>query len=495
MSGATWTSLTEQTAKIAALRATAALLEWDQQVMMPVGGGDARSGQIALLAGLVHERMVDPTLSATLAELATQPLPADQAAAVRNLQRDVARAIRVPASLVSELARAQADGFQAWLDAKQSNDFATFAPKLAHLFALKRQEAAAIDPTRHPYDVLLEAFDPGTTLATLRPLFARLEEGLRPLIDAVRGLPAPAEVKGTFDLTAQKALHEDVMVALGFDTRRGRLDFSEHPFSTAIANGDTRITTHLYADDLLAGLSGTMHEAGHGMYEQGLPKALAGTTLDDAASYGLHESQSRFWENFIGRSLPFFRWLAPRIKAHTGADVAPEAMFAAANPVEPSLIRIFADEATYNLHILVRFRLEVALLEGSLAVEDLPTAWNEAYATTLGIRPPTDREGCLQDVHWGSGAIGYFPSYTLGNLYAASLAAALQSELPDLWGQVERGEFAPILAWLRDRVHRHGHSAEAPEIVRAAVGDRDGVTDLLDHLWSRHGKLYGVSRS
>lgn len=494
MSAATWSQLTTRTEEIAQLRATAALLEWDQQVMMPTGGGDARSGQIALLAGLVHARLVDPALSTLLDALATQDLPANQAAAVRNLRRDVARAVRVPAALVSELARAQADGFQAWLTAKETNNFAAFAPNLERIFALKRQEAAAIDPNRHPYDVLLEAFDPGTTLATLRPLFARLEAGLRPLIDAVRDHQPPPDVNGAFDLTAQKALHEEVMVALGFDKARGRLDFSEHPFSSAIARGDTRITTHLYPDDLLAGLSGTMHEAGHGMYEQGLPKELAGTTLDDAASYGLHESQSRFWENFIGRSLPFFRWLAPRVTAHTGATIAPEAMYRAANPIQASLVRIFADEATYNLHILVRFRLEVALLEGSLAVADLPAAWNAAYEDTLGLRPPTDSAGCLQDVHWGSGAVGYFPSYTLGNLYAASLAAALESELPDLWAQVERGEFAPILAWLRDRIHKHGHDAEAPEIVRAAVGDRDGVEDLLTHLWSRHGALYGVRR-
>ncbi len=491
-----WNALSAHLRDVELFGSLSELVGWDQQTMMPPGSADARSDHESFLSRLAHEAISDPRVGAWLDMLeGARGLNEVQRAALRLTRRRHDRAVKVPATLVAALARAQSEGFGAWLVAKERNDWASFAPRLERLVGLTAEMAQAIDASRHPYDVLLEPFDPGSTVVELRAMFERLRDGLGALIGAIEGRPAPSALTARFPLEAQRGLNEAVAAAIGFDFERGRIDASEHPFSTGIHPSDVRLTTHLYADDLLSGLGGTIHEAGHGMYEQGLPTEWPGTLVGQAASFGLHESQSRFWENFIGRSLPFFRWMAPVARTHLGVD-APDAdtLYAAANRVAPSLIRVSADEVTYNLHIIVRFELELALFEGRLAVADLPEAWNERYASVLGLRPPTDREGVLQDVHWATGAFAYFPSYTLGNLYGASLGRQLQLDLPDLWAQVERGEFAPTLAWLRERIHRRGSLRDAPEIVRDVVGERDMVADLLDHLWSRHGALYGVSR-
>lgn len=469
-------------------------LDWDQQTMMPPKAAALRGEQQALVAGLAHEHISDPRIEGWLADLEGTEDPV-RAAAERNLGRTYRREKRVPADLVDALARAKSEGFGVWVAAKKSDDWASFRPKLEQLVSLSRQRAAAIDPDRHPYEVLLEEFDPGTTVASLRDTFGRLRDGLVPLLEAIAGAPALPAVDRTFDVAGQEALHREVAAALGYDFEAGRLDPAEHPFTSGMGPGDVRITTRLAPDDFFGGLGSTVHETGHALYEQGLPHAHRGTTVAEAASFGLHESQSRFWENTIGRSEAFFRWLAPKLPGHfEGATPDASALYRAANRVEPSLIRVEADEVTYNLHIVVRFELELALFEGTLAVADLPAAWNEKYAEYLGVTPPDDTRGVLQDVHWSSGAFGYFPSYTLGNLYAASMGRAIEAALPDLWDRVADGDFAPILGWLRERVHARGHLLEAPEIVREAVGERDHVADLLGYLWSRHGALYGVSR-
>lgn len=490
---AAWKHLTAHHEQATVLAGVSGLLHWDQQVNMPPAAAASRSAQIAQLASLLHERMTDATYGEALAALADTDDDFRQAA-VAHQQREYDRNTRLPASLVDQLARAQADGFEAWMAARKAKDFSLFAPALRNLLDLLKAKAKAIDPDRHPYDVLLDEFDLGTSIATLKPMFARLREGLTELVEATRDAdPVPAiDVEVPIDV--QKRLHERIIAALGYDLQAGRLDFAEHPFSIGLAQGDVRITTHLYDNDLLHGLSGTVHEAGHAMYEQGLPReAWSGTGLASAASYGLHESQSRFWENTIGASLPFFRWLQGLL-ADEGVSIDAEAMYRAANRIQPGLIRIAADEVTYNLHIIVRFELELALFDGTLDVDDLPAAWDDAMERLLGVRPPDHTVGVLQDVHWSGGAFAYFPSYTLGNLYAASLGAAMQAELPNLWKDVEQGEFASILDWLRDRVHQHGSRYLAPEIVRRAVGERDAVDDLLNSLWARHGALYGVTR-
>ncbi len=490
-----WTALVEHFRGIATLDGARAALGWDQQTYLPPKAAAARGEQLTLLTEILHERVVDPRVLRWIGELSASELNSTRAAGIRNLRRMVDREVRVPAELVARLARLQSDGFTAWIDAKARSDWAGFAPLLDQILQATIERARAIDPHRHPYDVLLEEYDPGTTVATLKVTFAQLQAGLTELLAAIAAAPPIPDAPIPLPVDRQLPLHREVAAALGYDFDGGRLDFAEHPFTTTLGTGDVRITTHLHAHDVLGGLSGTIHEAGHGLYEQGLPRELVGTGVEGPASMGLHESQSRFWENQIGRSRPFVGWLAGRLAAHAPEHALDaEQVYRAANRVKPDLLRIYADEVTYNLHIIVRFELELALFEERLAVADLPAAWNEKYATYLGVAVPDDARGVLQDVHWASGAFGYFPSYTLGNLYAASLTAAMEAALPGMWEGVARGEFAPILAWLRENVHRHGHMLDAPEIVRRAVGERDAVEDLLAHLWRRHGALYGVTR-
>ena len=488
-----WSALVSHLTEIETLDGVAGTLGWDEQTYMPRKAAELRVSQMALLARLSHERLTDERIGRWLEVLDTNdPI---QRACHRNLGRAYRRERRVPADLVDRLARARSEGFQSWIDAKQASDFARFLPSLEQLLELSKQRAAAIDPSRHPYEVLLEQYDPGTSVEGLRTMFARLREGLVPLLEAIASRPQLPEIDDELDVSRQWALNHDIAAALGFDFEGGRLDASEHPFSTGQGEGDVRITAHLKPRDMLAGLGGTIHETGHGLYEQGLPHRHRGTTVREAASYGLHESQSRFWENYIGRSLPFARFAAGLVKKHfPESDISAQRIYEAQNRVERGLIRTEADEVTYNLHIIIRFELELALFEGTLAPRDLPAAWNEKYQQYLGITPPSDARGVLQDVHWSGAAFGYFPSYTLGNLYAASIGRAIARDVPDLWSRVERGDFAPILAWLRTRIHDKGHLLEAPEIVREAVGERDYVADLLDYLWARQGSLYGVSR-
>ncbi len=495
-----WEKLSERNVELDALASAGAVLEWDQQTYMPRGGAAARGQASAVLSRIAHERFVDPQVGEWLAELAEADLDAEKRAAVFNLQRRYRRATCLPTKLVEDLAAARNEGFSGWMKAREADDFAPFEAPLQRLLDLTRAQAAAYaagspDAVAHPYDALLEDYDPGSTVAEIRPLFERLGRELNVLLDALAARPHPDGFTGKLDVKGQRKLSERVLTDLGFDRSRGRLDLSEHPFSTGFSPDDVRITTHFHADNFLAALGGTIHECGHGMYEQGLRTDRPGYGLDRAAGMGLHESQSRFWENFIGRSMPFCRYLAPRMHGiWPELDVSAEQLFGAMNRVERSLIRIFADEATYNLHILARFELELGILEGRLEARDLPAAWDDAYRRIVGVVSPRPHDGVLQDVHWSSGYFGYFPSYTLGNLYAASMGAKIQEEIPDLWAQVERGDFRQILGWLRARVHRRGHEVDAPVIVRDAVGDRDHVADLMNHLWGRQGELYGAAR-
>lgn len=492
-----WTKLVERTRELDALSGATAVLEWDQQTHMPPKGAGARGEQTSYLQKFYHEKFTDPAFGALLTELEAGPLDDTQRASVRLHRRRYDRAVRVPAELVQELAGARTDGFHAWVAAKEADDFSAFAPKLQRLLDLTRQYASVVAPdVAHPYDALLDEYDPGTTVADLRPMFDRLATELGRFLDAVAERPHPAGFDRRLDLDGQRRLSDRVLRDLGFDMEGGRLDKSAHPFSIGLGGGDVRVTTRYFEDNVLSGLGSTIHECGHGMYEQGLPHDLAGTGLNQACGMGMHESQSRFWENFIGRSLPFYRYLTPRMAGiWPNETFDAEALYRAANRVERSLIRVEADEATYNLHIIVRFQLEVAILEGKLQAVDLPEAWNDAYRRVVGVVAPSAKTGVLQDVHWSSGYFGYFPSYTLGNLYAASFAQRMLADIPDLWGHVERGDFAPLLGWLRTRIHQAGSRQDARDLFKQIVGDRDPVADLVGHLWSRHGAVYGVGAS
>ena len=486
-----WEKLNDRMQEIGLLHGAQALLHWDQQTYMPPGGAAMRGAQNATLASLNHDRFTAPEVGEWLNILSEADLDDFHQASLRNLKRQRDREVRIPKELVLASAKASTDGFTRWMAAREAEDYALFVPALQTLVELSKAKIACLKTDEAcGYDILLEQFDPGVTSAWLEPVFERMAKEINELLGELEQQKAPAELGGNWSIEGQKALSQDIVDALGFNLQEGRLDEAQHPFTIKMAPQDVRLTTHYYEADLLGGLGGTIHEAGHGMYEQGLPKDWFATGVGEAASLGLHESQSRFWENFIGRSFPFCKWLSKSIKVHFGKEVSPETLFGASNRVERSLVRVMADESTYNLHIIVRFQLERALIDGDLSVQDAEAAWSDAYERIVGVRPTTPSEGILQDMHWSSGAFGYFPSYSLGNLYSASMGACLEASLPSLWKDVEAGDFSAILSWLRTHVHERGHMKDAPFLVKDAVGERDQVADLMAHLRGRLSQAY-----
>ncbi len=486
----------------AEIASCSSLLEWDLETYMPATGAEHRGRQLELLAGFVHDRATSGQLGELIEEAARTPEAQEEespaAADLRETRREYDRQRKLPRRLVEELAKLTAEGRMAWVAAKRANDFGLFRPFLERIVALKREEAAAVGYEDHPYDALLGYYEPGETAAGLSKLFAPLRDRLADLVRrVVARSPAPLDdflARGA-PAAAQEAFSRKVAAEIGYDFAAGRLDLTAHPFCSTPGPSDSRLTTRWNEAAFLDGFYSVLHEAGHGIYEQGLPKEAWGTPCGQAASYGVHESQSRLWENFVGRSLPFWRRYAPLARecfpsAMRGVSV--EALHASVNVVQPSFIRIEADEATYNLHIFLRFELELAMLSGDLAAADLPGAWNEAFRGMFDLTPPDDARGCLQDIHWSMGSVGYFPTYTLGNLYAAQLYAAARRELGDLDTRVARGEFAPLLQWLRERVHRHGKRYLPRRLVELATGEALDSSALLRHLEGRFSELYGI---
>jgi len=484
------------------LKGAGAVLGWDQATYMPPGGAVARGRQLALLSGFAHERMIDPEIGRLLDALDpwadAQGADSDAAALIRVTRRDYDRAIRVPNRFVQRLSEHTAASYHAWERARPANDFATMRPLLATTVELSRELAAFYPGYAHPYDPLIDHAEDGMTVAAVRALFAELRAGLRPLIDAIRARPEPDDgcLTGDFPEDRQRAFGEQVIRAFGYDFTRGRQDKTAHPFMTKLGRGDVRITTRFRNDDLSDGIFSTLHEAGHAMYEQGVDDALDGTPLFGGTTSGVHESQSRLWENLVGRSRPFWRhWYAPLQAAFPdalrGVDV--ETFHRAINKVVPSLIRTDADEVTYNLHVMLRFDLELALLEGTLEVADLPEAWRARVSEDLGVTPHDDRDGALQDVHWYAGVVGgAFQSYTLGNIMSAQFFAAARRELPDLDAEIGAAEFAPLRAWLTERIYRHGRKFTAPEIVERATGAPLSIAPYLAYLSTKYGALYDL---
>jgi carboxypeptidase Taq len=489
-------SLTDRLGTVADLQAAARLLEWDQETYMPRGAAEVRAQQLATLKSLAHAHFTDEKTQVLVEAIDENDLPDENSRALlRVTRRDLVRAIRRPPSLVTRQALATARALEAWKQARQDDDFPHFAPHLEEIFALAREEAEALGFEEHVYDALLEEYEPGMTRSEVVRIFEPLREDLVALVEAIREAEQVDDslLHSYFDPRAQWDLGLEVAAALGYDFDRGRQDLSTHPFSTAFGPPfDVRITTRVAEGFFPTAFFGTLHEVGHALYEQGISPLLARTPLADGTSLGVHESQSRLWENLVGRSRPFWKWAQPAAGRHFPdvlGDVPAETIYRGVNKVEPSLIRVEADEVTYSLHVMLRFELESAMLTGDLAVRDLPSAWNDRMQEYLGLTPPDDREGCLQDIHWSLGAVGYFPTYTLGSLMSVQLFDAAAQDL-DLPGQVSDGEFRPLLDWLQEKVHRHGRVLSARDVMVRATGQELSAEPWLAYARQKFGDIY-----
>ncbi len=497
-----YNALAQRSRERAMLASCSALLSWDEQTYIPRGGASYRGDQMALLAGLHHERATDPTLADLLALAEGSDILADpdspEAANVRQWRRSFNRLSRMPRALVEELARVTTLAQGVWVEARRLDDFEAFRPSLETVVALKRQEGEALaDPGGDPYDALLDEYEPGAKTRDLTTLFESLRAELVPLVQAIAGSnrPQPQCYPGDYPVPTQQIFGETVASAIGFDFDRGRLDTTAHPFCSGIGPGDCRITTRFDPSDFLDGFYSILHEVGHGLYEQGVLAEHAGTPMGEAVSLGVHESQSRFWENGVGRSRAFWEhWLpfARRIFREPLHAAQLDTFYAGINRVRPSLIRVQADEATYNLHILIRFELEQSLMSRELAGADLPEAWNAKYREALGITPPDNARGCLQDIHWAAGLLGYFPTYTLGNIYAAQLRDRADLDLGGLDLQIARGDFAPLLEWLRAKIHHQGQRYPAATLIEKATGTPLDHRPLIRSLRDKYAPLYGL---
>lgn len=489
----------------ATLSAVAQLLNWDQETYMPAAAAGNRAEQASALASIVHERRTSPRLRELLEKCEadsslTEP-GTPTAANLREVRRDYDKATKLPATLVAELAKAASESQEVWKKARQKSNFAMFRPALERVVELTRRKAECygVPAGGELYDALLDEYEPGARAAEIEsvftPLRARLTELLRrvqasrtKVSSACLGVKIPASAQHEFGLL--------VLKHMGFDLEAGRLDVTTHPFCSGFAPGDTRLTTRYRDEKFTDALYGTMHEGGHGLYEQGLPKAaLFGQPLADAVSLGIHESQSRMWENFVGRSEAFWRWALPASKKPLGNALKKyrvQDFFRAANTTTPSFIRVEADEGTYNMHVMIRFEIERAIFRGDMKLKDVPAEWNRRYKDYLGVTVPDDRRGCLQDVHWSFALIGYFPTYTLGNLYAAQLWEKINRDIPGLEKNIAKGEFAPLLAWLRKNIHRHGRRYGAGELCRRVTGRALSADPLLRHLTAKAEAVYGI---
>lgn len=499
---ATYAELRRLMREAGTLGSVNALLAWDQETYMPSGGADGRAEQRSMIATMVHERRTAARVGDLIASCEGDgSLSEIERANVREMRRDYALLTKLPASLVGEIASTATRAQEAWKDAREKSDFATFLPWLEKMMGLARQKAACYGTPAggEPYDALLEEYEPGARAAELESVFTPLAKELSALIAAVRASNRTESLSLTPPSIAPEKQHEFglfLLRSMGFDLRAGRLDTTAHPFCEGLGPGDTRLTTRYREEEFGGAMYGTLHEMGHGLYEQGLPKLeRAGEPLGESISLGIHESQSRMWENLVGRSRAFWTWAQPHasrmMSAWFGAQSV-DALYAMSNVVRPSFIRVEADEATYNLHILLRFTLERALLRGDLHVADLPGAWNELFEKLLGMRVPDDRRGCLQDVHWSCALIGYFPTYSLGNLYAAQFFETARVAMPDLDRRFEQGDFSGLLSWLRTGIHQHGRRYRAGELCERVTGKRLDSGALLRYLKGKANEVYGV---
>jgi carboxypeptidase Taq len=486
--------------EVADLSAAGAVLEWDQRTYMPSGGANARAQALATLAGLAHEKMISQRtgdlLDSAAGETSATDPDSDDARLVRVTRREYERQRRVPTAWVGEFTRVSSTATGVWEKAKPSSDFALFRPHLERIVAMRREYVEFFAPYDSIYDPLLDGFEPGMKTAEVAAVFSVLRPALVDLVQKIAERAGAVDdrcLQGDFDEASQCDFGVQVLKRLGYDFDRGRQDRSAHPFTTSFSPDDVRITTRFHRDLIASALMSTVHEGGHALYYQGIDPALARTPLAGGASHGMHESQSRMWENLIGRSRPFWKVFYPQFQRTFGefAKVPLETFYRALNKVTPSLIRVEADEVTYNLHILLRFELELALLQGDLAVKDLPGVWNQKMKDYLGILPPDDAHGVLQDVHWSDGSMGYFPTYSLGNVISVQLFNAALAQSRSLANDLDRGEYGSLLGWLRENVHRHGAKFESPELLQRITGEALTPQPYIQYLKTKFGEIYG----
>jgi carboxypeptidase Taq len=495
-----YAELIRRTKEAAVLASCGALLGWDERTYMPHDGSAFRGDQMALLARLTHEMTTDPKVGECLAAVEASALvknaESPEAINVREIRRSYDRAVKLPKELVEEIARVTTRSQQVWQESRAKSDFAAFQPWLEKIVALKRRETDAVGFKEHPYDALLDEYEPGATASQVREVFHALSAELVPLIAAIgksERSPRKEILEREYPVDAQATFARSAAEAIGFNFQAGRLDVTTHPFCSGIGPGDCRITTRYNPRFFNEAFFGVLHEAGHGIYDQGLPAEHFGTPLGNFCSLGIHESQSRLWENQVGRGRPFWAHFYPQAqRAFPSAlgDLPLDDFYFAINEAKPSLIRVEADEATYNLHIILRFELELGLMSGDLKPADVPGAWNDKFRQMFGLTPPDDRRGCLQDIHWSMGGIGYFPTYTLGNLYSAQLMAAARKQLPALESDFARGEFGRLKGWLNEKVHRVGRSYRSDELCRRITGEGLRHEPLVQYLRDKFGRLY-----
>lgn len=487
------------TEEIIDVQTAIALLGWDQQTYMPSGGAEDRGDTLSTLSDLAHQKITSPEMGQLLEDL--RPLQAsldpdsDEARLIKVTRREYEKRVKVSSDWVKEFAKVTTMSHSAWEEAKQISDFSIFQPHLEKIVGLRRDYSNFFAPYDHIYDPQLDDFEPGMKTAEVQAIFSQVRPAQVSLIKRITAQTAVDDsfMRAKYDEKDQWKFGVEVITRFGYDWKHGRQDKSVHPFTQSLGIGDVRITTRVEPNQMATALFGTMHEAGHAMYELGIDRSLRRTPMASGASMALHESQSRLWENLVGRSLAFWKFFYPRFKEVFPGQVEKVSLptfYRGINKVQPSFIRVEADEATYNLHIMLRLELEIALLEGSLAVKDLPQAWNQRMREYLGVLPPNDALGVLQDVHWSEGYFGYFPTYALGNLVSVQLWEVIQKDIPDLETQISQGNFNGLLSWLRQNVHRFGAKYEPQELVQKITGSTINPQPYLKYLQAKYGEIY-----
>lgn len=488
--------LKERMYDLDALHAANAMMDWDQQCLMPPGGGTARAEHTSRLSRMAHEIFTDDATGTLIERAKGEANSEDDIALVRRVKRDYDLATKLPSDFLAKRSHLASLAHEKWVEARAANDFKGFAPILEQMFDMAREEANMRGWKDHIYDALLDTYEEGATAADARAMYDGLKAPIGSLLGKIKQAQQPDDsvLHGTWSEELQKQLTLDMVSQIGFDLKRGRQDTAPHPFCTGWSIGDVRITTR-FKPYLGSAIFGSLHEAGHGMYEQGTPEAWDRSPLGGGVSLGIHESQSRLWENIVGRSFEFWSYFYGKTQRTFPAlsNIPLEDFYRAINKVEPSLIRVEADEVTYNFHTMIRFELECDLLEGKLLIKDLPAAWNAKYKQYLGVEPQNDSEGCLQDVHWSGGMIGYFPTYSIGNILSYQFWNRLQSELPGAKAKMAEGNFSEIHDWLDSKIYKMGRKLSPKDLIRSVTGKAMDQTDYVNGLTAKYSAIYQLS--